>query len=210
MRPVNLLDVSDLQVRKGRSAGGAKGQKSGKSFEAKLDRSHAILRQKGVAFVVKNHVATVRTRGRDGSVMLRATGRGFVDYSGWIKEKSGMVPVCFDAKVVTGKAQYSLEGLQPHQKATVIRQLTDMLEWYDSSDRLALSFLLFYCDEMETVWLAGPDAMRRLAAGLPVPIRKKLRDGTIEHDLPYARLSTMKEMAMGAPEIPWIAVALSL
>ena len=207
-RIVNLIDVKELQARRGRRAGGAKGQASGKRFEARLNRSHAILRETGEAFVVQNHVATVRTRDASGRTQLRATGRGFVDYSGWMREASGsIVPVCFDAKVITGKATYSLLDLQDHQQKTLRRQLDDMLDWCGRSRGHAKAFLLFYCDELETLWLAGTPVLRQLAAGQSIAIRRKHRNGTVEHLLPHAPAATLEQMARGLPEIPWLGVA---
>lgn len=149
-----------------RQIAGALARKSGTSLEDALGAVNLWYDRTDHAVIEKVH-PPVAGWGRS----LRV-GASTVDYRGTARHRDGrLVPVAFDAKMVTGKAQFGLAHV-PRKEARRLMAQAAYLRRVREHHGYRTGFLL-YCAEMETLWLLSDvDAVLR---GHSIPVRTRPR-----------------------------------
>lgn len=91
-------------VKPGRRKGGAKAQKSGASFEARLDKLHESYEQQGAAAMMRMPVPTIPTM-IAGKMARVISGKSGVDFWGIMRlDGVGSIPIVIEAKATSKRA----------------------------------------------------------------------------------------------------------
>lgn len=177
----------------GRVAGGAASRRSGHSFEAELEATHAAPDYARILIMARAHPPVAGP-----PHALHYAGKGKVDFAGHVLS----VPVAFDAKSNTDEASYTHDPRDHHE-------LDFLLDW---RARGGVAFLLVLDRSIDTLYLV--DDLARLRSGFNVQLRTHARGHAVPAPIVPAIVRTERDRTLDAvrsrPIWPWVALAASV
>lgn len=198
--PVSTAAASVAAMREvaKNSATASRRKESGRSIESLFERTHETYRMRGDAVIVHLHPPTVGP-----PTALRFSGDGHIDYMGALR---GGRAITFDAKGVTGSASLTMPPVPPlgHKR---FKQMAKDRQRFIAQASLLLSLqragalAAFVCvdTKRERAWIMSD--LDRILRDETVPLRHR------DADLwPAVALSTLEEIARGAPSIDYLSV----
>lgn len=191
---------------------------SGKSFETTLAQSHELYERQGVAMIQHLHPET------GGGVVRHFKAAAVCDYIGYWRpygaDTGNPWPVAFDAKALNDAtmrlptidpfATPKNQKAQAKDRARMQRQCQFLIDFTERGHPTALGFLLVFSEADDMGWVLLPSLLRALLNDAPVPLRSKLRNGTVQHHAPHFLGTSMLDMASGRPRIDWRTALLRL
>lgn len=185
--------TSDVDRARGRAA-----KVSGSTLEASLLKSHVLYQRRGLSCIGK---LNPETAGAPGAMRFKA--HSDVDYMGWWRTAPDKWarPIAFDAKSHKG-ASFTLPTIEKNRR-TMLNQIAFLLDF--GAPENADAFLLVVDRTLGCGWLLFRAALEQLKAEKSVLLREKL-DAGLTHHQPHFALATIREMAQGEPEVPYLRV----